>query len=624
MSSISRVTGTVTGWDTDTMVKDLIKLEQAKVDKVQQNRDYADWQKDAYKEFSTLLRGLQSEYFDVLKPSQNLRSTSMYNLFTTSVTSGGTASTKVTATTSSSSAAGEITISAITALARKDKITSASEVKDLTHNQFASTSTLNTLISQGKDELKVTLDGVSKTITLAGGYTDVSDLSSELQTKLDTAFGAGKVTVGLDGAALSFVSSGHSLKFNTVDSAVLTGMGLYDGSSNVLEKDQTLGTVFGVNSSELDFTINGVTSASLGITSTTTVGELMDKINNSDAGVSLRYSSITNKFTFEATQEGSVNIINLTDTSSFFSGKLKLDGTVRLPGQDATVTVNGVTTTRSSNTFEVDGVSLTLKEEHAPGDPIKIGISSDATSVSTIIKGFVTKYNELVDKLGTSIGEKRYYSYKPLTDVEKEDMTEDQIKLWETKAKSGLLRSDTLLQSVQTKLRRALTDSVEGVNMSLAEMGIATSANYLENGKLMVDDTKLKKALTEKPAEVIKLFTGQSEYDYTDEDNRAQRYSDNGLGNRFNDIINDNIRLSRDSKGNRGLLIDKAGSELSTTDTISELAKKIKTYDTKITTLLELLSDKEDKYYNQFGRMETALQKMNSQTSSLLSSLGSS
>lgn len=625
MSNISRVTGAVSGWDTETMVKDLIKLEQAKVDKVQQDRDFAEWQKDAYKEFSTQIRGLQSEYFDVLKPTQNLRSSSMYNLLAASVTSGGTASTKVTAKTSSGSSAGDITISAITQLAGKDKWTSSSDAKNLTQNQSINYENVNTFVSQGKDEIKITLDGVSKNITLAGGYTSVADLGTKLQAQIDAAFGSGKVAVGVDGSsALTFVSGGHNLKFNTVDSAILTSMGLYDGASNVVDKELTLGDAFGVTTADLDFTINGVTSASMGITSDTTVTQLMDKINSSNAGVTMRYSSISNKFTLESNSEGIANNISLTDSDSFFSGKLKLDGTARTAGQDAMFTINGITTTRSSNTFEVDGTTLTLKEAHTTGDPIKVGISSDTSNVVTVIKGFITKYNDLMSKLGTAVGEKRYYSYKPLTDLEKEDMSEDQIKLWETKAKSGLLRSDTLLQGIQTKMRRALTDSVEGVNLKLSDLGITTSANYLDNGRLVLDETKLNKALTEKPAEVIKLFSNTSEYDYADEDHRKERYSQNGLANRLNDIFNDNVRLGPDSQGNRGALIDKAGSELTTTDTKSVLAKKIKAYDTKITTLLELLSDKEDKYYNQFGRMETALQKMNAQSTSLLSSLGNS
>lgn len=625
MSTVNRLTGAVTGWDTDQMVKDLIKLEQAKVDKVKQDKQVAQWQKDAYKEFSTLLRGLQSEYFDVLKPAQNLRSSAMYNLYSAAVTSGGSTSTKVSAITSADSVAGDITISQIGQLAGKDKWTSASEVKNLTENGFVAVTQLNTFIAQGNDEFKVTLDGVSKNIILAGSYTDAADVGTKLQAQINAAFGTGKVTVGVDGSnALTFVSSGHSLKFSTVDPLVLSTMGLYDGATNTLENDQTLQAAFGVAATDLDFSINGVTSASLGITETTTVAELMNKINNSSAGVTLRYSAISNKMTLESNSEGSINDITLTDTSGFFAGKLKVDGTVRTHGQDAQLTINGVATTRSSNTFEVDGTTLTLKETHAAGTDIKIGVTGSSDSVVETIKGFVTKYNELLGKLGGAIGEKRYYDYRPLTDDVKADMSDTDIEAWETKAKSGLLRADPILLNIQSKLRRALSDSVDGVDLKLSDIGITTSSNYLENGKLILDEAKLKTALSQRPTEVVQLFSKQSDKSYSDESGKTERYSENGIANRINDLLNDNIRLSRNSTGSRGALIDKAGSELNSTDTSSYLAKKITGYDTRIATLLDLLTTKETKYYNQFSRMETALQKLNAQSSSLMSSMGNS
>lgn len=625
MSTVNRLTGAVTGWDTDQMVKDLIKLEQAKVDKVKQDKQVAQWQKDAYKEFSTLLRGLQSEYFDVLKPAQNLRSSAMYNLYSAAVTSGGSTSTKVSAITSADSVAGDITISQIGQLAGKDKWTSASEVKNLTENGFVAVAQLNTFIAQGNDEFKVTLDGVSKNITLAGSYTDAADVGTKLQAQINAAFGTGKVTVGVDGSnALTFVSSGHSLKFSTVDPLVLSTMGLYDGATNTLENDQTLQAAFGVAATDLDFSINGVTSASLGITETTTVAELMNKVNNSSAGVTLRYSAISNKMTLESNSEGSINDITLTDTSGFFAGKLKVDGTVRTHGQDAQLTINGVATTRSSNTFEVDGTTLTLKETHAAGTDIKIGVTGSSDSVVETIKGFVTKYNELLGKLGGAIGEKRYYDYRPLTDDVKADMSDTDIEAWETKAKSGLLRADPILLNIQSKLRRALSDSVDGVDLKLSDIGITTSSNYLENGKLILDETKLKTALSQRPTEVVQFFSKQSDKSYTNESSKAERYSENGIANRINDLLNDNIRLSRNSTGSRGALIDKAGSELNSTDTSSYLAKKITGYDTRIASLLDLLTTKETKYYNQFSRMETALQKLNAQSSSLMSSMGNS
>lgn len=622
MSTVNRITGAVTGWDTDSMVKSLMKAEQSKLDKVKQDKQVSEWKKDAYKEFSSLLRGLQSEYFDVLKTSQNLRSTAMYNTYSSSITVDGATSTKVSAITSAESSIGNIEISSITGLASKDTWTSEDEVNSLMENGVVDVDILNTMVLQDKKRMKLTVDGISKEITLAGGYLSVDDLKTKLQAQIDSAFGSGQVTLGTSGASLTIQSPGHSVTFNTVDSLVLNTLGLYDGASNTISTGKSLKDVFGIGTSDLDFSINGVTAASLGITEDTTVAQLMDKFNSSEAGVTLRYSAISNKMTLVSNGEGAANNITLTDAGGFLSGKLKFTEAARNSGTDAVLVINGVATTRSSNTFTVDGTTVTLKDTHTVGSSIKVGVTSDTSHVVNVIKGFVDKYNELVTKLGTAVGEKRYYSYKPLTEEQREGMSEDDITLWESKAKSGLLKSDPLLISLQNKLRRALVDEVEGVGINMSDIGITTSANYLDNGKLSVNESKLKLALEQRPTEVIQLFAKQSSYEYSDGDNRSLRYGENGIANRLNDILNDNIRLSQDEDGNRGTLIDKAGSELNATDTKSYLAKQIAAHDKRIETLLELLADREEKYYNQFARMETALQKLNAQSASLISSMG--
>lgn len=617
--SSNRITGVVSGMDTDTLVKNLLKSDQQKVDRTRQNRQLTEWQKDSYKEFSSLLRGLQSEYFDVIKPSTNLRSKAMFNVYTASVTASGTATTKVSAATSSDSAPGVITIDSITRLASKD--TWRSEAVGKLEGDFGiSYSAINQLVASGKGEFKMSIDGTQKTLSLSGGYSSVSDVVSDLQTKIDAAFGAGISTVTASSDVISFSGVGHSISLGAGGEYMLETLGFVDGDSNGVNTSSTLSTLFGVTDSDLDFAINGVTSSSMGITSAMTVKEMMEAVNASEAGVTLAFSSFSNKFTMTANGEGVVNNITLTDTDSFFSDSLMLASTGdRDQGVDALFTMNGVATSRASNTFAVDGTTLTLNET---GTNISVGIKADAGNVVSTIKTFIEKYNELIGKITEKTTEKRYQDYRPLTDEEKESMSDEDIKLWETKAKSGLLRGDSTLLALQNKMRRAISDSVEGVGLTLKEIGISTSANYMENGKLVLDETKLKDAFSQKPSKVIEMFSKQSSYDYTDGEHREDRYNGNGIANRLNDLMNDYVRLSRDSNGNKGILIEKAGPETSGTEVSSQLAKKIIEYDEKINNLLELLSDHESKYYTRFAAMEAALQKMNAQASSLASKLG--
>lgn len=625
MATINRVNGIVSGFDTETMVKSLMKFEQAKVDKKYQEKQLLTWQKDSYKEFSSLLRGLQSEFFDVIKPASNLRGSTMFNVFSAGVTTGtGAASTDVTATTTSGSVKGTITLSQITQLASRDTWNSSEGVKSLTSTTEISEAMLSS-ISAG-EKISVTVDGNTKEISLAGGYgTDLEALRLDLQTKLGTAFGAGKVSVAAAGNKLTLDSLGSVVTLSDGETGALGKMGFVAGATNALNLSSTLASAFG-STDPVSFSINGVTSETMGIKSTDTIKQMIDKVNASAAGVTMSYSTISDKFTMQATKEGVVSNIDLQDGAGFFSTNLKITNNVtdRVQGQDAILTINGVATSRSSNTFQVDGTNITLKAKPADGTTINIGITSNPGTAVETIKSFVAKYNELIDKISLKTTEKKYRDYVPLTDEQKKAMTDDDVKLWEEKAKSGLLRSDPTLQNLSDKLRAAVFAPVEGLGISLKDIGITTSSYYADNGKLVLDESKLKTALTERPNEVIQLFTNESDTAYADMENRTTRNSQNGWANRINDILQDNIRLTRDSNNQRGLLIEKAGYEKDGSESTSVLAKKIKTTDTAIATLLERMADKEELYYAQFTRMESALSKMNSQFASTFGSTGSS
>jgi flagellar hook-associated protein 2 len=117
------------------------------------------------------------------------------------------------------------------------------------------------------------------------------------------------------------------------------------------------------------------------------------------------------------------------------------------------------------------------------------------------------------------------------------------------------------------------------------------------------------------------LFTKESEVAYTDYSNRSSRYNQNGLSHRIHDIIQDNIRLTRDDDGNKGYLIDKAGIETGT-DSTSYMAERIQEMDDKIDDLLDLLANQEEKYYSQFAAMESAMSQLSNQSAWLASQFG--
>lgn len=627
MSTINRVNGLVSGFDTETLVKDLMKLEKTKTDKVLKDTQALNWQKDSYKEIMSLFRGFQSDYLDVLKPASNLRSKSAFSSYTAGAKISGVDTSKVSVLTSSGSIQGNITIDKITQLATKDTWISGSDVKPL-QGTAVNLANVNASLSAGNNTISITLDGTTKSVALsAGSYADMSALVTDLNAQIRATFGetlgVGRIVASDEGGTLKLSSPGHTVVLGEGETGVLANLGFSAGATNALSLSSSLASAFGVSDSGLAFTINGVSSTTMGITSADTIQSMVQKVNASSAGVTMNYSTLTNGFTMKANSEGFANNISLTDTAGFFSDKLKLSAAgERTQGLDAEFIVNGITTTRSNNKVVVDGTTIQLKE--LSDVPIDITINPNTAPMKDNIVKFVNRYNELIEKVSSKLNEKKYRDYAPLTDEEKTAMSEDNIKLWEEKAKSGLIKGDGVLTNLLGQLRMAFGEAVSGSGITLREMGITTSTDYKENGKLIIDESKLDDALINKSAEVTAFFTNESSYEYGDSANRGTRYSQNGLAARVNDILNDNIRITRDNSGRKGLLVEKAGYEKASTDISSDLAKKITALESRYAVLLEKMNDTESRYYAKFTAMESALSKMNAQSTSLSGMFSSS
>ena len=272
-------------------------------------------------------------------------------------------------------------------------------------------------------------------------------------------------------------------------------------------------------------------------------------INNSDA------TTITTKVTPE-----------VDDTMSFITAAT--NGSIKFDGID----INGLT----SNKTTVNGLVLNLAQA---GGPTTITVESDSAKPLETIKSFVEKYNETIADIEKQLVEKRYPNFQPLSDEQKKDMSEKEIELWEEKARSGLVRNDPTLKNAMQELRRAFMDPVEvnGNNSLLSQIGINTGA-YTEGGKLFIDEAKLSAALTNKPDEVLNLFT-----------NKISADNGLGIGERVYQKLNEIVKN----------LSTQAGSPSSSVDN-STLSKKIKQMNEEITRWQDRLTGIEDRYWRQF------------------------
>lgn len=621
--AVNRVTG-LSNFDVEAMVTKMMEAEKMKLTKVQQSKQYKVWEQEAYRSVADQLNAFKSEYFDVLKPESNFRSSAMFAKFSTTVMVNGTASSKISVKGTADLQNFNQQIESITQLATKD--TFKSEVLDIGAIMSKDLATDFATDKPSTFKATLTIGSTSKTVEVdMSTITDLNGFKDALNTKIASEFGAGYTNiVSVDGNQLKFRSAGNTVSIiqQTGSESSLTWLGVTSGSNSLAYQNKSLTDLFGISDNDLTkMKINGKSLSEIGVLATDNITKLGQKINSAGIGAQFNYDTLTDQFKITSSKEGSANTLNL---STDLMNKLKLTSGTHDIAKDALLRINGVDIIKSENTFTLDGAAITLNETHNAADgPIKFNFKIDTDKIVEKVKSFMEIYNGLIASTYGKVTEKVYRDFKPLTDEQKQAMTDDQIKLWESKSKSGVLKNHADIESIATKMRRALSDVVEGAGISLSQMGIETSSNYKENGKLVItDETKLRNAIENNYSGVVRLFSNESDKEYLDGANVSERYKENGLGNRLYDIIQDAVRTTRDSNGRKGSLVETAGLANDLSNITSVLSKKISEYDERITTLLDYLADKEKTYYAMFSRVETALSKLEAQSKQLSSQLG--
>ncbi|MHC1682456.1 MAG: flagellar filament capping protein FliD [Clostridiaceae bacterium] len=368
-----------------------------------------------------------------------------------------------------------------------------------------------------------------------------------------------------------------------------------------------------------------------------TVGDLLTEISSQTSGAVIgSFSELTGKFTLKTSATGSTSSIHVDAGATAVA--LGISNSTGIGQQDSILTISppgvatigsGTTITKSSNSFTVDGVTYNLKRTDAVGQYTTLGVSTDTDKTFDKIKDFIDKYNELVDKIQTKIEEKKSLDYQPLTDTQKEEMTEDQIEAWEKRAKAGVLRNDTSLDRMLTEMRRAFFDKVESAGISLSEAGLSTSKDTTERGKIILTqdssgEYKLKTTIKNNGTALVSLFAKESTTQYdinNDSTQRSTRYNENGIFQRINDILTSYTTTSLDNNGHRGVLTEKAGIKGTISEYSNSIYTDLKNRDKAISAMIDKIADKETQLYKRFSALETYLNKMNSQQSYLSQNL---
>lgn len=385
------------------------------------------------------------------------------------------------------------------------------------------------------------------------------------------------------------------------------------------------------------------------------IDEVVKNINNNiknnadlQGKVVARFSEIEGGLVFQSKETGSK--ISLDVTSADFTQKLKETG------KDATFTVKNPDgkvssqITSSENKYEIDGISINLIDI----GQTTVNVKKDTEGVYKKIKEFVDDYNKLVDKIYTKSCEKKQFKYKPLTEEQKKEMKKEDIERWEEKAQQGVLRDDSDLRNMLNDLRKCFFGSdpknghystVEGCNINFdsklntGTLGMSMTDDYTKPGQIVLDETKFKKSLEENPEEVIKLFTKKSDTVYTpankidssgkvdvnNRKNRVDRFNQEGILERINDVFLDYTRTIRYGSKTKGSLIEKAGmkDEYGSFNEFNNIiSKQMQEKDELIKELNKKNDTRENQLYIRFSKLEKMMNSYNAQSSWLAAQFG--
>ena len=332
------------------------------------------------------------------------------------------------------------------------------------------------------------------------------------------------------------------------------------------------------------------------ILGTDTIDQMIDKVNGALNGTgTLSFDPETSSFKLETTDSTKSATLSGGDIDKMFGSETVSTNTasggasaVVVAGQSAEIKVNGVVMEKNTNSFEIDGIQIELVQTST--EAITINTVGNQDQVVEGVEKFVNDYNKLVEDLNKLLDAKPdYKDYPPLTAEEKKEMTESEIKLWEDKAKTGLLRGDSIVTDILTDLRSVLYQKPEGSSIALYDIGIETGS-YKENGKLHFDKEKFEAALKANPEEVEKLFTAPD-----------------GISKKL-DAVLDKAVSARD-----GSLIEQAGPIKGDKD--NSMYKKIDEGNDRIKDLERKYEMEKSRYWREFNAMEQAISAMNQQSS---------
>ena len=585
-----KLSGLVSGMDTDAMIEELVSAYSTRKDKVFKQRKTVEYKQEAWAELNKKIYGFYTGSLSNMKLSSNysLKKVSSSNEKCASITGDANA---VNGT-------------------QELKINQLAKTGYLTGAKIAASKTQAVLDADGKAVLDD--DGKVKMETVEVEATEATTLKSLGIEKDATIF------VNVNGETKKVkLDTGMTLK--ELD-AELSDLGL---NVNFDEHNQRFFISSKKSGEEGDFSLLATDKDSmnalnkLGLsTMTENTAEAYEQYaidNNGNLLVTddeiqfakdmAAYIRLSNKKADQLTADEITELGGYKTTYGDIANK----GATKIDGQDAKIELNGAEFVSTSNTFQINGLTINAKAVTDEDEIVTITTDTDVDAIYNKIKDFLKEYNELMTEMYTKYNAESAGDYEPLTEEEEEELSETQIEKWEKILSTAALRRDSTLSSVMSSMRTAMSQSYEinGKAYSLSSFGIATlgyfnsedneKANFHIDGDVDDENTstkadKLRKAIVEDPEATVEFFSSLMKGLYK--------------------AVDEKMAKSTETKSAFKIYNDKA------------LQKQYDSYTDKLDDWEDKIEAYRERFEKKFSNMEVAMSKLQSQTSAMASFFG--
>lgn len=456
----------------------------------------------------------------------------------------------------------------------------------------------------------------------------------------------------------SYDSSTQSLTFTGNVPSALVGFNMSAGEGNtgakilesIISSTHTTtddGSIGADNDSLYLSNDNAGTAASLGaggggktitLDGSKTLYDLISEVNSKGTNIRMTYDSYQDKLSIYNMKTGSNNSINIQSnndgTTNFFNSLGLKDATnsssptftagelTTVKGTDASVIIDGDTYKEiNANNLTVNGVTYTFGNVTEKTSAV-VTVEQDQTKIIDNVKSFVESYNKLIGDLQDMYREAPNSSYAPLTDAQKAEMTEEQIKKWEEKAKAGMLYHDPTLRKIIDNMRNAVSGQIKGLSESgykydtAYSIGISTKGLY---GQLQVDEDRLRAALNDDPDSVYKVFATFEYAKKLEKDENGDPLLDDAGNKVYTTTTDIDTTRSGIAQSLSQILTNAiksvnnvAGTSKDTSDD-SQLSTLLRNLQTKMSNFQSMMNAFEESLYKKYDAMESTLAMLGSQ-----------